>query len=77
MKLSDDDDDVQEEDSGGSSLACLGFLVIQSRKRSRSDDEFSGVGTERLRIAMKTRRLCSIRVQAKSGCRWLVPAAVR
>ncbi|CAN6988718.1 unnamed protein product, partial [Brassica rapa subsp. trilocularis] len=29
---------VEEEDSGGSRLACLEFLVIHWRKRSRSND---------------------------------------
>ena len=35
MKLSDNGEDVQEEDSSGSRLACLGFVVIHSRKKSR------------------------------------------
>ena len=35
MKLSDNGDDIQEEDSSGSRIACLGFVVIHSRRRSR------------------------------------------
>ena len=35
MKLSGNGEDVQEEDSSGSRLACLGFVVIHSRRRSR------------------------------------------
>ncbi|KAF2538526.1 hypothetical protein F2Q68_00020174 [Brassica cretica] len=35
MKFSGNGEDVQEEDSSGSRLACLRFVVIHSRRRSR------------------------------------------
>ncbi|KAL0752460.1 hypothetical protein Bca101_034463 [Brassica carinata] len=71
MKLSGNGEDVQEEDSTGSRLACLGFVVIHSQKRSLSELRRNEV------VGGKFRRLCEeVSVKSKWVTRVILMAQI-